>query len=289
MLPRNAIAGHTPQPCDRFQRCALAEPAGDEPQERDDRPEPTPNYWLEPTTAVAVPCSSRASLAMADRPPRHQCQSAEQKVVQTVSPLSYNMCMPHMPARRSSYIRFPLIGLLVIAVLLLVLYSQQRQRIEQQAASINAAIQHDPLAQQTYLDQSSYFQTYGFITSIDTMKITRDRSFPGLAQSVIISDVNDFTAQMPNANTITDDVYLDNTVVFREWADAIHAKGKHVWFRGHLCQWESCPGYTHNTDPANYTKNLIIWLNNTTAADMVGWQGARVPCEVVHVCRGTDD
>jgi hypothetical protein len=76
---------------------------------------------------------------------------------------------------------------------------------------------------------------------------------------------------MPNANTMTDDVFFDNAQGFQAWADAIHASGKHVWFRGHFCNWEPVPQCGNTTDhsPSNYVSKLVAFLNNPSAQEAI--------------------
>lgn len=70
--------------------------------------------------------------------------------------------------------------------------------------------------------------TPSYIGSIDTMKLSADHDDLGL-QPNYQQALNIVTST--NANYITDDSHLEYPSTLVAWANAIHAAGKHVWYR----------------------------------------------------------
>lgn len=70
---------------------------------------------------------------------------------------------------------------------------------------------------------------YSFISSVDTMKESKDAEAKGLTNAQIVSDVN--LAARLNTTHITVDTQYDYPAVMAQWVQAVRATGKHVWFR----------------------------------------------------------
>jgi hypothetical protein len=88
------------------------------------------------------------------------------------------------------------------------------------------------------------------ITSIDTMKESRDTETRPMAPAQIADDV-DLAASL-NTNYITVDTHWDYPDYMQQWVNAIRATGRHVWFRIHPNQWGDNNGTTGIMTPAQY-------------------------------------
>jgi hypothetical protein len=88
------------------------------------------------------------------------------------------------------------------------------------------------------------------ITSIDTMKESRDTETRPLSDAQIADDVN--LAASLNTNYITVDTHWDYPDYMQRWVNAVRATGRHVWFRIHPNQWGDNNGTTGIMTPAEY-------------------------------------
>ncbi|HYU72515.1 MAG TPA: hypothetical protein VEL31_07525 [Ktedonobacteraceae bacterium] len=96
-----------------------------------------------------------------------------------------------------------------------------------------------------------------FITSIDTMKESKDTSFSTqLTDEQIANDVNLSASLNPNYLAL-DTHYNDDTYMAR-WVRAIRATGKHVWFRPGFAGWGT--GTDSIITPTMYLNNLRTFI-----------------------------
>jgi hypothetical protein len=103
--------------------------------------------------------------------------------------------------------------------------------------------------------------TDGFLSSVDTMKesmlgITDGCSCLSAAQ--IADDVN-LSAQVSPAY-IRVDTHMDYPAYALKWANAVHAAGRHVWFRSHPNSWEGSNGTSAILTPAAYLTFENNWI-----------------------------
>jgi hypothetical protein len=100
-----------------------------------------------------------------------------------------------------------------------------------------------------------------FFCSVDTMKESKD--VDTLTQAQINDDVY-LTATL-NVTHITCctpyDFASNNPNIQAQWASAIRAAGKSVWWRCHWNQWENDYGTTGIMTPATYISDLSTWLS----------------------------
>jgi len=88
------------------------------------------------------------------------------------------------------------------------------------------------------------------ITSVDTMKESRDTETRPLSDAQITADIS-LTASL-NPTYITVDTHWDYPDYMARWVAAIRAVGKHVWFRIHPNQWGNNNGVSGVMTPAAY-------------------------------------
>lgn len=106
-----------------------------------------------------------------------------------------------------------------------------------------------PVGQQTILPQ--------FVTSIDTMKESKDTDSSGqLTDEQIANDIN-LCASL-NTTHITVDTHYDEDAYMARWVQAIRKAGKHVWFRPGFAGWGT--GNHGVITPTMYLKNLRTFI-----------------------------
>ncbi len=88
------------------------------------------------------------------------------------------------------------------------------------------------------------------ITSVDTMKESRDTETRPLSVAEIVQDVQ-LSARL-GAAYITVDTHWDYPDYMRRWVNAVRSAGKHVWFRIHPNQWSDSNGTTGVMTPTAY-------------------------------------
>ena len=122
-------------------------------------------------------------------------------------------------------------------------------------------LQARPPATRALADQSlpALVPTTGsFVTSIDTMKESRDTETRPLTDAEIADDVG--LAARLNTTYITVDTHWDYPDYMQRWVAAIRATGRHVWFRIHPNQWGNNNGTTGIMAPAAYESSEQSFL-----------------------------
>jgi len=97
-----------------------------------------------------------------------------------------------------------------------------------------------------------------FITSIDTMKESRDTLNNPLTNAQIMDDVT--TTASLGARYITVDVPYDYPDYMRRWVDAARTAGLHVWFRSTFDAWEGIYTATATMTPTGYIAALSRFI-----------------------------
>jgi len=96
------------------------------------------------------------------------------------------------------------------------------------------------------------------VTSVDTMKDSKDTVTNRLTAAQIGAEVR--MAASLNTTHIAVDTPYDAPDYTRQWIDAIHAAGKHVWLRPHFNQWEGDYGATGIMTPTQYERAEAAFL-----------------------------
>ena len=97
-----------------------------------------------------------------------------------------------------------------------------------------------------------------FIASLDTMKESMDSLNNPLTPAQIANDVN-LSASL-NTTHITVDTPYDDPGYAQQWADAIRAAGKHVWFRMSYDSWLGIYGAAATMTPAGYESAMRAFI-----------------------------
>ena len=106
------------------------------------------------------------------------------------------------------------------------------------------------LRQETHVFAARGSMAVMTITSVDTMKESRDTETRPLSDAAIAQDVQ-LSASLGVAY-ITVDTHWDYSGYMRRWVQAVRSAGKHVWFRIHPNQWGDNNGTTGIMTPAAY-------------------------------------
>ncbi len=99
---------------------------------------------------------------------------------------------------------------------------------------------------------------FSVVTSVDTMKDSKDTVANRLTAAQIGAEVR-MAASLHTTHIAVDTPY-DAPDYARQWIDAIHAAGKHVWLRPHFNQWEGDYGATGIMTPAQYERAEVAFL-----------------------------
>lgn len=97
------------------------------------------------------------------------------------------------------------------------------------------------------------------ITSIDTMKESRDSDTNPLSAAQIRDDVT--VSSLLHPTYITVDTFYDYPDYMVRWVRAIRAAHRHVWFRCCFNAWEGNNGVSATMTPPQYTQALIEFIN----------------------------
>jgi len=97
------------------------------------------------------------------------------------------------------------------------------------------------------------------VTSVDTMKDSKDTLTNRLSDAQIATEVQMATSL--NATHIAVDTPYDAPDYAQRWIEAVHAAGKHVWFRPHFDQWENDYGTTGIMTPRQYETAEAAFLH----------------------------
>jgi hypothetical protein len=101
-------------------------------------------------------------------------------------------------------------------------------------------------------------QEIPFISSIDTMKVSRDTETYPQTTSQINAEVK--ASASLNVNYITVDTHWDYPTYMKTWIDSIRSSGKHVWFRIQPNQWEDNNFTTGIMTPTAYITSLKTFI-----------------------------
>lgn len=99
------------------------------------------------------------------------------------------------------------------------------------------------------------------ITSVDTMKDSRDTCFPVTSQmsALDIAQGVNLCAGL-NVTHITCDVFYDYPDYMALWVAAIRSTGKNIWFRPHWNAWEGNNGVSATMTPAQYITATVAFI-----------------------------
>jgi len=98
----------------------------------------------------------------------------------------------------------------------------------------------------------------GFVTSVDTMKLSRDTAQYPLSQSEIDQVVDQIASLDPDYITVDTD--WEFPTYMQEWIQAIRAVGKHVWFRTQPNEWSDSFGSTGIMTPSQFESDEYAFI-----------------------------
>lgn len=128
----------------------------------------------------------------------------------------------------------------------------------------------------TQVPQATSLPQSGIITSVDTMKSSRDRAREGRPQEWIDAQVEAVANTGATHIAIATPYDKEFDGEMRRWVNSSREKGLNVWYRGNMSSWEGWFDRAKNPDPGLHREGINNFI--TRNGDLLMPQDIFTPC-----------